>query len=86
MHLSLIFSVPSLARKWKACIDQVEDSADYFHHLSIHVGADKVNQWSRDEQRIQNARDANVSVMDEFEVREEKGMLPSCTNKSDDSI
>ena len=66
-------TVPSLARKWKACLDQVEDSDDYFKHLSVHVGAQKTEQWTRDEQRMQANRSANVEVMDEYDVREEKG-------------
>ena len=70
-------AVPSLARKWRACLDQVEDSDDYFKHLSVHVGAQKTEQWTRDEQRMQANRSANVEVMDEFDVREEKGDSPS---------
>lgn len=51
----------------------MDDSDEYFRHLSLHVGAEKVRQWGRDERRIQSRRSDNVQVMDEFDVREEKG-------------
>ncbi|KAK7696208.1 hypothetical protein QCA50_000861 [Cerrena zonata] len=66
----LIRMVPSLCRKWRACLEQTEDSDDYFQKLSEHVGATRAAQWTADEQRMQTQRDTNVEVMDEFDVRE----------------
>lgn len=51
----------------------MEDSQEYYTQLSEHVGTTRVAQWTQDEQRMQTERHENVTVMDGFDVADEKG-------------
>lgn len=66
-------AVPTLSRKWKACLDQCADSAEYLTELSNHVGPIKVARWTQDLLRMQAERGKDVNVMDELDVKEPNG-------------
>ncbi|KAK7692299.1 hypothetical protein QCA50_003924 [Cerrena zonata] len=63
--------VPTLLRKWYACLDQSQDSEEYYAQLSQHVGPTRVAQWTQEEDRMQAERGSDVTVMDGLDVAEE---------------
>lgn len=61
-------------RKWKACLDQVEDSEEYFQQLCRRVGPELTAQYTLEEEQLQHERLSNVSVMDSVDVKDGAGM------------
>ncbi|KAK7678330.1 hypothetical protein QCA50_018678 [Cerrena zonata] len=66
----LVRMVPSIMRKWKACLDQVEDSEEYFQQLCRRVGPELTAQYTLEEEQLQHERLSNVSVMDSVDVKD----------------
>lgn len=67
--------VPSILRKWRACIEQVQDTEEYYQELCTRIGLERVAQYCAEEARLQVDRDSNVEVMDSIDVKDDKGML-----------
>ena len=67
------FAVPALFRKWKACLDQVADSEDYYQKLCQRVGPNLVRQYTIQEAEMQKKRDVDVTVMDAMDVQNDRG-------------
>ena len=70
-------TVPTFLRKWNACLDQVEDSEEYYQSLCQRIGAHRVREYTKQEAAMQNARDQDVTVMDAMDVKGEEG-VESC--------
>lgn len=67
--------VPSILRKWKACVDQVQDTEEYYQQLCARVGSERVTQYTAEEARMQIDRDHTVEVMDSIDVKDDKGVF-----------
>lgn len=67
--------VPSILRKWRACIEQVQDTEEYYQELCTRIGLERVAQYCAEEARLQVDRDSNVEVMDSIDVKDDKGLL-----------
>lgn len=67
--------VPSILRKWKACVDQVQDTEEYYQQLCARVGSERVTQYTAEEARMQIDRDHTVEVMDSIDVKNDKGVF-----------
>ena len=53
---------------------QAESSAEYFEDLCATVGVDKTREWTELEEHMQQEREDNISVMDQLDVTDEKGL------------
>ena len=70
-----LFLVPAIHKKWKNSLNQVADANTYFDNICASVGELKTKEWTELEEELQNKRVDDVTVMDDFDVRNEKGEL-----------
>lgn len=82
--------MPSLYKRWEVAVKQAEDSAEYFEDLCTTVGPEKTRKWTELEECMQQEREDNISVMDQLDITDEKGMylkfLLSIASKEDTSL
>ena len=62
---------------------QAESSAEYFEDLCATVGVDKTREWTELEEHMQQEREDNISVMDQLDVTDEKGLYFESPSISD---
>ncbi|KAK7685247.1 hypothetical protein QCA50_011610 [Cerrena zonata] len=68
----LIHMVPSLLCKWNACLDQVEDSEEYFQRLCDRIGPHHTASYTWEEETMQQDWLEDVTVMDTLDVKDDK--------------
>ena len=68
-------AVPSIMRKWRACLEQVQESSRRFSSLSDALPAEKISEWAGTEKFMQELRSVEVQVMDDYDVHDEQGSL-----------
>ena len=64
----------SIRHKWEVCLQQVAESSNRFEHLSNSLPQATIDEWSADETLMQEFRDVDVSVMDGYDVQQERGV------------
>ena len=68
-------AVPSIMRKWRACLEQVQESSRRFSTLSAALPSEIISEWTSSETLMQELRSVEVEIMDDYDVREEQGKL-----------
>lgn len=74
-HILRSFVVATLLRKWKACQEQVQDAEIYYDKLCARVGPASVDEYTKEEDELQRARQDDVRVMDALDVKDKDGEL-----------
>ena len=68
-----VATVASIMRKWKICVNQVVEASTRFSSLSDSLPEGTVAEWSSTEGMMQELRSIDVEVMDDYDVREDRG-------------
>ena len=70
----------SIRRKWEVCLQQVAESSSRFEYLSSSLPQATIDEWSADEILMQEFRAVDVSVMDSYDVQQDRGMSISSSS------
>ena len=65
--------MPSLYKRWQIAVKESEAASTYFSNICETVGEERTKEWTQLEDKLQIERDADISVMDQFDVHQDQG-------------
>ncbi|KAK7678352.1 hypothetical protein QCA50_018701 [Cerrena zonata] len=75
----LINMVPTLFKNWELAVKQVHASTAYFEALCETVSPENTRRWTELEEKLQVERENDISVMDNFDISDEKELGKAAT-------